>query len=392
MKTIKIYGILWLLFLLLTGSKKLQDLKYIDVRIFHQVNISSIEASPCKGNYILYSAEGVLDTFFLADVLKAVKINQTIAIYKNHKKIAQGREFYFIEEYDGNEFNISVNGLSKMVRTYTDNLKIKIHPVENSLLVVNHVDLDRYSAAVAEAEGGKSNLNEYYKVQVVLCRTYALRGLRRHEGEGFQLCDRVHCQVYHGKVKSNKILLAAKETRGLVITDEKYQLIDAAFHSNCGGITANAEEVWTYPTPYLRSVQDSFCLQGNNACWRKEISLNEWKKYLQQKCGLINDSLWMNYTCSDIARKTWIMQDSCRVAKSTVRQDLGLKSALFSVSAENGKIIFNGRGFGHGVGLCQEGAMVMARKGYTFSEIINYYYTGVKIINIEYLDYFAMDE
>jgi stage II sporulation protein D len=67
----------------------------------------------------------------------------------------------------------------------------------------------------------------------------------------------------------------------------------------------------------------------------------------------------------------------------TIRSDLNLRSTFFSVYANSDSVILKGRGYGHGVGLCQEGAMVMASKGFKFKDIINFYYSGVIISDIK---------
>ena len=111
-----------------------------------------------------------------------------------------------------------------------------------------------------QAEAGKGHWLEYYKLQSVSCRTYALANKRRHAGEGFEVCDATHCQVFHGRNKQDSIRLAVALTRDLVVVDSDIRLIHATFHSNCGGETMNAEDVWSKSEPYLISTIDTFCL------------------------------------------------------------------------------------------------------------------------------------
>ncbi len=86
-------------------------------------------------------------------------------------------------------------------RTYDDNLLVI--PEDRYLTLVNEVDMDKYLAGVVEAESGTRAEKEYYKAQSILCRTYTLKQLERHNNEGFSLCDRPHCQVYRGRSKGN---------------------------------------------------------------------------------------------------------------------------------------------------------------------------------------------
>lgn len=370
-------------------GRKWSDIKYIQVGIFHKMPVSSVLLSPVSGKYYIYGSNGKIDSLYQNDKLKIVKLNQNVILYKNNKKINTDHLVFIIEEFEGQEIEVTINGLSELKRIYPDNIKIFSHATENSLSIVNHVDLDRYAAGVAEAEGGRVHLNEYYKVQIILARTYAVGSMRRHESEGFHLCDRVHCQVYFGKAKSNKIQLAAKETSGLVVVDEKYQPIQAAFHSNCGGITVNSEDIWTYPQSYLKSIIDSFCINEKNSTWEKQLSLHEWKNFLRENypCALnyLDSMHWAMY------RGPWVQWDSCKISKAKIRDYFRLKSTYFSAVIQNHQVYFQGRGFGHGVGLCQEGAMKMARMGYDFKSIIYHYFTNVKIVHLNYLDYFALD-
>src|SRR5690606_6809159 len=106
---------------------------------------------------------------------------------------------------------------------------------------------------------------EYFKLQGIICRTYALNNLHTHTIEGYNLCDQVHCQAYHGKTFYEDIVSAVMQTRGIVIVDSDISLITAVFHSSCGGQTVNSEDVWSKSLYYLRAVRDSFCLNAPNA-------------------------------------------------------------------------------------------------------------------------------
>ena len=95
--------------------------------------------------------------------------------------------------------------------------------------------------------------------------------LNKHEHEGYNLCDRVHCQAYYRKCTNDKVEKASNATKGLVIVDSDIKLILAAFYSNCGGQTVNSEDVWQKPVYYLRSVKDPHCVNEPNAKWNKKI-------------------------------------------------------------------------------------------------------------------------
>jgi len=128
-------------------------------------------------------------------------------------------------------------------RVYSGSIEIRRSGTE--LRFVNEVKLEEYVAGVVESEAGARQEPEYYKLQAVGCRTYALANARKHAPEGFELCDQVHCQVYKGRATHGPITEAAQATRGMVVVDAGIRLIHATFHSNCGGETLNAEDLWS---------------------------------------------------------------------------------------------------------------------------------------------------
>lgn len=260
------------------------------------------------------------------------------------------------------------------------------------LKIINEVYLDEYIAGVVEAEAGHGSKPEFYKAQAIISRTYALAHLFKHAPEGFHLCDQVHCQAFKGKCKSDQdIHQAAFDTKGIVLVDDSLKLITAAFHSNCGGQTANSEHVWTKPLPYLRSVKDSYCSSQPNAVWRKEITYQDWINYLKRYNFPIQDSNCVKHCTSFKQPYRMYCLTSCdkSIPFKNIRTDLNLKSAFFSIEKiDAGNLVLKGRGFGHGVGLCQEGAMKMARLGFEHPIILKHYFTGVHVVDITKLELF----
>lgn len=251
-----------------------------------------------------------------------------------------------------------------------------------SLLIINTLEMERYIAAVVQAEGGFRAHNEYFKTQAVITRTYAWLHMNKHRDEGYDLCDDVHCQVYHGRSFEQPIIDAVKETAGLVITDADSNLILTPFHSNCGGETVAAEEVWLTGKPYLQPVTDPYCSFSRNARWEKKIARTEWLDYLKSNGYDGGDDKLLPYVMNSRQRLYRISDFS--IPATSVRGDLGLRSAFFSVIPEGDSVIIRGRGYGHGVGLCQEGAMVLATRGFSFASIISFYYQDVRLIDISF--------
>ena len=267
---------------------------------------------------------------------------------------------------------------------------LRVFMLNGEIKFINDVDLDHYVAGVVEGEAGYGLPMEYYKLQAILCRTYALKNLSRHEHEGFNLCDKVHCQVYHHKCGKNDIVKSTASTSGLVVVDHDLNLINTTFHSNCGGQTCNSEDVWVMPVSYLKSIKDSFCLNSKHSRWQIKIKKKDFKTFFSENKPV--DSIELKSLIN-------ICQDSARFPRkriistplTKVRSDLELNSTFFSIDSQEEDFILYGKGFGHGVGLCQEGGIEMARQGFSYIDILKYYYTSVFIVNQRALLFFKED-
>ena len=292
-------------------------------------------------------------------------------------------------EINGSDYvnYFEINAAGEFYR-YDDDLKVST--LGNGFIFTNSVDLDHYVAGVVEGEAGYGLPLEYYKLQAILCRTYALKNINRHGSEGFDLCDKVHCQVYHNKCKKNDIIKATASTSGLIVVDYGLDLINTTFHSNCGGQTCNSEDVWITPVSYLRSVKDSFCQSSPHSNWEKVIQKKDFKTVFSKNQP--NDSLDFESDmifCQDTGRFPHKNLFSIRLTK--IRSELNLRSTYFSIEADSTFLTFYGKGFGHGVGLCQEGGIEMSRLGYSYIDILKYYYTKVFIVNQRALLFFKED-
>lgn len=267
----------------------------------------------------------------------------------------------------------------------------EVRMVGGRMVLVNQVKLEEYVAGVVQAEAGRDQAVEYYKLQAVSCRTYALANLRRHAPEGFELCDGVHCQVYHGRSDHDAIAAASRATRGMVAVDASIRLIHATFHSNCGGETMNAEDLWSKPEPYLRSTLDTFCLASPHATWQRSIARGEWLGYLQRKYDVPVEDKHVVAAVTHFTpncRELYLPGARTLVPVEDIRADWKLNSAYFSIEPKGEEVILSGRGFGHGVGVCQEGAMNMARSGRSFVDILHHYYAEVHLVDLSTLDFF----
>ena len=358
----------------------------IRIGLLQNHNISSIRFSVLSGKYFLYGDSILLDSIDKSTELEITANDDSIEIHSETKKYGTFFKLYFQEDSTLEKNIFSVKSLipKEYQRKYEGSLEINWNTCY--LELINVLRLENYISGVIQSEAGRGQNREYDKVQAIICRTYALSNLQKHESQDFNLCDQQDCQVYNGMCSDTVITDAVKDTKGLVIVDADLNLIVAAFHSNCGGETLNSEDVWGMPTSYLKSVVDTFCIHQPNARWRKKISKISWNNYIEQQKKSFStipfDSLNSNSSL-------YFNDNGVQIPTKKIRSDWHLKSAYFSVLYLNDSVVeLNGRGFGHRVGLCQEGAMEMSRLGYSFLHILHFYYTDVVIVHLSKINFF----
>ena len=286
-------------------------------------------------------------------------------------------------------FLISPDVRNVRARIYDDHLEILAE--NNALCLINIVNIENYVAGVVQSEVlGSSDDVDFYKIQAIISRTYAMRMIQKHRREGFNLCDGVHCQAYYSRNNTPRILQATTETAGMVLVDENRNLILASFHANSGGQTMNSEDVWVTATPYLRSVTDTFSLEMRGSTWQREFPANEWLNLLQRHYKYdINDPAKrvnaLNFQQNE--RKTHFHEN---IRLRDMRRDFDLRSTFFNVRQEGDRVILDGRGYGHGVGLSQEGAARKIREGFSVEDVLKFYYRNVGLVKID--DLFSGEE
>jgi stage II sporulation protein D len=370
-------------------KKSFSEREVISVKILSQTKIKDLLFAPEKGTYMVVADGKNLISIDAQNALKATIINDSIELKSVSKKLGRYSSVRLISFEEEKSFRIKSIDPDRKSRFFNDNLSISI---ENGLLrLINESKLDNYIAGVSEAEAGSRSTVEFYKVQAILARTYALGHIGKHQAEGFNLCDQTHCQAFFGRTSETDILQAVVATRGKVVVDEDMNLIDAAFHSNSGGQTANSEDVWGKPMSYLRSIKDTFSFKMPNAKWQRKMSAQDWLSYLKIKHNYpIEDSSarWAALHFKQDTRKANLEYYGLKVPLKNVRNDFQLKSTFFSLISVGDSVLFIGRGFGHGIGMCQEGAMRMTKLGYTYKDIVSFYYQNVHLIDIKELNFF----
>lgn len=266
-------------------------------------------------------------------------------------------------------------------RKYQDNFVISV--ARGRMTIVNKVSMENYLCGVIESEGGGGRHLEYYKVQAVMSRTYAYKNKTRHSKDGFGLCDGVHCQAYHNMLKyTPEIRTAVRETKGDILVDEKNRLVTTYFSANCGGEVCDASHVWNNSVDHVKPFIDTFCIHTRQATWTKRIPQWEFRNFLVKQYGYpISDSLMAKriYSFDQATRKAFYIHPCLGIPLRDIRKKFKLKSTFFSTHPEGSEVVFEGRGFGHGVGLCQEGAMNMATNNFTYKQIAEFYFNLVRV-------------
>ena len=349
----------------------------LNISVFHKNDIKAIIFSSLSGKYningdgIPVNISGPSSAYFITAE------NNLISIRDKEKSFGNFSKLEFTAADNTCIFQINPTLPPMPAREYDDDLVIICR--NGDLQIINKIDIEKYISGVVETEGGENATMEFYKSQAILIRTYALKNIHKHSGNGFSLCDDIHCQAYKGKSRNNIINQAVKETSGMVLTDLQNNLLTAPYHSNCGGITTISSDVWLKDHPYLVRIKDPLCTQGKNASWTRKIPVKDWEDYLR-KCGIYTvKSKSADYDFIQSERKRFYSFKNQKIQLTRIREDWNLRSTFFSVNSDGNFLVLSGRGFGHGVGLCQEGAIEMARVGYTYKDILHFYFRYFRI-------------
>lgn len=260
--------------------------------------------------------------------------------------------------------------------------QIEVWKGEKGLYVVNKLSLEDYVEGVVASEVGTDWELEALKAQAVIARTYAVyrKEAMSNQDTIYHLTSSVLHQVYNGNNSHFKVTFAVRATEGEILTYNG-KPIEALYHSTCGGRTEDPEEVFGRKIPYMRSVE-SRCDLSPYWIWEKKITLSEIEEALKIKS--IKGLEVKNRTSSGRAKEVAIKTDNGeRLIKAIeLRKLLGwskLPSTYFDVKDGGDSIVFEGRGYGHGVGLCQWSALQMAAEGKTYKEILSLFYPGTEI-------------
>ncbi|CAN5816379.1 hypothetical protein BH18ACI4_BH18ACI4_03810 [soil metagenome] len=276
--------------------------------------------------------------------------------------------------------------------------EVRVHLVSEN--VTRAMPLENYILGVVAAEGSTEMEAEALKALAVASRTYAVKNLRRHAVDGYDFCAYTHCQRYFstdaragGLPVSAAISNAVRETAGQVLRDKDGRIGDSYFSASCGGATANIGTLWGVRTPsYLIGSSDEYCLTMPHHTWKDLISSANLLRALESDPrtsvgGSLTGVAVSRRDASGRAELITIEGARRRTVKGwdfkiIVGRALGwnlLKSSRFEISRSRSDYVFRGSGFGHGLGLCQAGAHVMARRGASYQQILAKYFPGTRL-------------
>lgn len=278
----------------------------------------------------------------------------------------------------------------------------KVNLLHSETGEVENLDLDEYLLGVVSSEMPANFELEALKAQAVVARTYTIYKItegKKHENA--DICDNSNCcQAWISKEnrlskwnenerEANwiKIEEAVNSTKGKIVTYEG-KPINAFFHSNSGGTTDTATNVWGGSNyPYLQSVETSgeeaYTQYSSEVILSKEEFVNKLKEYhsdIQIDFTLENQIEILEYTEGN--RVKTIRIGNLNLSGVEIRNIFKLKSAKFEIIIDSENIKFSVIGYGHGVGMSQTGADSMAKQGSNYEEIIKHFYTGVEIVNM----------
>jgi stage II sporulation protein D len=322
---------------------------------------------------------------------------------------------------------------------YRGEFLVRPTPGGGGLTLVNQLDLESYLRGVVPWEIGRHEKNRLaaLEAQAVAARTYTLSHLGTRRSRGFDVYASVMDQVYKGAKDEDPLCNFAVENTGGLVLRHGGEEIEAYYSACCGGISSTIEEVWARePKPYLTTHPDApsgggdpYCAGSSHFHWREvwsadrleeimQDTLPEYVEYITQphRAGWAGP-VFSPRDGSSLASRPGRLRNleilsrttSGRVASLAVTTDTGvyhvrgdrvrwvlkpadghpfiMRSALFELElVRDGdrlvEVATRGRGYGHGIGMCQTGALTMAEQGKNVREILAHYYPGAVLTEV----------
>jgi len=266
--------------------------------------------------------------------------------------------------------------------------KVIIRPKKGKLMVLNVLDIESYLWGVVPSESYPSWPLETLKAQAIASRTYAYYQILHRKNWDYGLVDNEGDQAYKGVDReTKKTTRAVNETRGLVLMKENRPIL-AMYTANSGGYTADANYIFKLNKKYLVAHPDPLSLKGKMSSWKRKYTIAEIEKKLR------NIGLPVNGLRDIVPAKRGPSGRIVRIkivsrtlnkeyrTRTTLGRALRLPEILFSIKRNGDRIVFQGKGWGHGVGYSQWGSAEMGKRGYNFKQILEFYYPTTTLMKL----------
>lgn len=375
-----------------------------EIRIALAQAASALEVGGGMPLAVLDAAGATIAALPAGATASAVPLPDQVTVRAGGARVAAGATLQLMQPESG---TVRIGG-----REYRG--RVLLIATTTGLLAVNVLDLEDYVAGVVNAEMGRRASGEEaaLEAQAIVSRTFAYRVAGRWRTQGFDLVATVADQAYGGAGTETDLgRAAAQATRGVILTWNGLP-IEAFFHSTCGGRTAPGQEAFVNAGfPYLASVSDqspsgeSWCAISPRYRWREEWTGEALTATLRAtlpplgvpaaRVGEVRDVVVTERTTSGRvgAIRIQLAQSSVPVTGQAIRSALRpaggtlLRSTGFQVQATRSggrltRLVIEGQGNGHGVGMCQWGAVGRARAGYSVEQILSAYYPGTSLTRI----------
>ena len=271
-----------------------------------------------------------------------------------------------------------------------------VRPLDHGFLnVIEQIDLEEYLYGVVPREVEPEWPPEALKAQAVISRTFVLANLGQHAARGYDVSNDVFAQVYGGKgvehVRTNQ---AVDATRGEILVDESGKPIQAFFHASCGGRTEAPQYVWhdiPHAYSYLVSIRDPYCRDDPFGSWRRSLSASILQRKLRRAGYPVGAITKIRITDRSPSGRATVFSIASGKKAVAIRANAfrllagpeTLRSTLITrIERRGDTFVFEGHGWGHGVGLCQVGARGRALAGYSYAQILSAYYPHTSLVSI----------
>lgn len=280
---------------------------------------------------------------------------------------------------------------------------------------INTLDLEEYLCSVISSEMNANSPMELLKAHAVISRSWAIRAMEQNLHSGFHVCADDHCQRYEGLRRMNqRAIEAVRATAGQVLVYDG-EICDCRYHKCCGGKTEIWRTCWEdIDVPYIQSVECPYCdshtprvrqllTTALNDYDQETFDFHDWQvKYTEAELDEIihlktNTDYGHILALEPLHRGASGRIDSLRIVGTKHTQTIGkeltiryalspkcLYSSWFDIHHTDGQWMLTGHGWGHGAGLCQIGAAVMAADGKGYNEILTHYYPGTNFADYKY--------